>query len=96
MSIAIIAEIPGGNAQFDEEMQRRLGLEGNPPRGALARFSGPTEAGWRVVSVWESREAWEAFRRDRLEPALRETGSQPQFELWELNSVRIPAASQTT
>ncbi len=95
MSIAVIAEIPGGNAQFDEEMLSRLGLEASPPPGALARFSGPTEAGWRVVSVWESREAWETFRRDRLEPALRETGRQPQFELWELNSVRMPA-SQTT
>ena len=41
------------------------------PDGMIMRVAGPTEAGFRVIEVWECREAWEAFRDSRLRPALR-------------------------
>ena len=91
MAVAIIAEIPGGSAEFDGEIQRRLNIAANPPRGVMARFAGPTEGGWKIFSVWESEEDWEAFRRDRLEPVLREMGIRPRHEVWRLTSTLIPA-----
>jgi len=70
---------------------KAAGLIENPPAGILARLAGPMPGGWRVVSVWESREIWERFRTDRLDPAFKATGGpQPRFEEWDLQSVRFP------
>jgi hypothetical protein len=91
MAIVVTAEVPGGTAEQDDSIVERLDLAGNPPPGSLARVAGPAEGGWRIISVWESREAFEAFRRDRLEPALREVGRpSPNFTFWEVHSVRFP------
>ncbi len=40
------------------------------------------EGGWRVVDVWESQEAINAFFQEKLGPALQEAGipaAPPQF-----------------
>ena len=62
----------------------------DPPPGFLMRLAGPTEGGWRNLSVWESQEAFGAFRRERLEPALKQSGRPiPNFQIWQLHSVRV-------
>ena len=95
MAVMVIGNVPGGTAEQDQELLERMGLAQNPPAGVLARFAGPVASGWRIVSVWESREAWETFRRERLEPALRDAGRPaPDVELSDLHSVRLPAVGQ--
>ncbi len=90
MAIAVFADTLGGTAEQALALQQRMNLPANPPSGALASLAGPFEAGWRVVNVWESQEAWEAFRRDRLEPALQQLGfPTPQFMIWPLQGVVI-------
>ncbi len=90
MAVAVIAVNPGGTAEQDEALQRHLNLADNPPAGSLARLAGPVEGGWRIISVWDSEEAFTTFRRERLEPALQQAGrSVPQFEIAPLHSVRI-------
>jgi hypothetical protein len=90
MAIAISTENPGMTAELDDEMTRRLNLAENPPAGALGRLAGPGDAGWKILSIWESQEAWDAFRRDRLEPAIRAAGLEvPEFHIWQLHSVRF-------
>ena len=88
MAIAIIAEAPGGDAQLDQQISSLAGVSPTtPPPGALARLAGPTASGWRVVSVWESEAAWEAFRRDHLEPAFRQIGrDMPSIQVWSLDT----------
>ncbi len=39
--------------------------------------TGPTENGFRVVDVWESQEAFEAFGRDKLFAAFETAGVNP-------------------
>ena len=41
------------------------------PEGMVMRVAGATDAGFRVIEVWESRGAWEAFRDSQLRPVLR-------------------------
>lgn len=43
-------------------------LDGAIPEGLLLHAAGPTDEGFRIVGVWESKEAWERFRADRLGP----------------------------
>jgi hypothetical protein len=89
MAIAVISDFPGGTAEQDEARQQQLNVA-NPPRGALARLAGPFEGGWRVISVFESQETWDAFRRDRLDPMFQQAGlPAPQFQIWPLHSVMI-------
>jgi hypothetical protein len=48
------------------------------PDECIAHIAGPVEQGWRVITVWESREAFDRFREERLVPAIRElAGSEP-------------------
>ena len=90
MAVAIIADVPGGTADQDEALQRQMNLDDDPPAGALARLGGPHEGGWRIIAAWESQEAFETFRRERLEPALRQAGRPaPQIQIWPLHSARI-------
>ncbi len=90
MAIVVIAETPGVTAADDEAIQQRLNLAAQPPAGALARLAGPIDGGWRVLSVWESPEAWETFRRERLEPALQQAGRPtPSFQVWPVHTMRM-------
>ena len=91
MAVVIIAEIPGGTAEQDDQIQKDLNLNANPAPGAMFRVAGAIPGGWRIMSVWESEEAFDKFRRERLAPALQSAGRQmPDFEIWPVHSVRIP------
>lgn len=95
MAIVVMADVPGGNAQRDEELMRVMGTTEEPPPGVLLRLAGTAETGWRVISVWESREAFEEFRANTLEPALRQVGMpMPTFQFWPVESMRIMPAAQ--
>lgn len=40
------------------------------PKGLILHVAGPTDDGFRVIDVWESRDAWGRFHADRVAPAL--------------------------
>jgi hypothetical protein len=44
------------------------------PAGLVAHVAGPTGDGFRIIDVWESREAWETFRDEVLQPAVQRSG----------------------
>jgi hypothetical protein len=90
MAVLVIAEVPGGTAEQDKAMMQALNLEADPPKGARARLAGPTESGWRIASLWDSREAFDTFLRERLMPALQEGGRPgPELTFWPIESVII-------
>ncbi len=90
MAIVVIANNPSGSAEQDDEMVQHLGLAENPPAGSVLRVAGPFEGGWRIISVWESQDAFDTFRRERLEPLHQKVGRPvPQFQFAPLHSVRI-------
>ena len=41
-------------------------LAGPVPEGLVLHAAGPTDEGFRIIAVWESEDAWERFRADRL------------------------------
>lgn len=42
------------------------------PQGCEAHIAGPVDEGWRVITVWESRDAFDRFREEKLLPAIKE------------------------
>lgn len=50
------------------------------PDGLILHVAGPTDEGVRVIDVWESEEAWQRFRTERLDPAIAALGGPPRPE----------------
>jgi heme-degrading monooxygenase HmoA len=75
MAICVIVDNPKGDAEMYEQVFQRLAQSGAlPPPGAIFQVAGPADSGWRVVSVWDSRDAFERFAADRLAAAWAEVG----------------------
>lgn len=74
MAIAVICEAPGMTREIYDQVYRAMHREG-PPDGGLFHVAGPTQQGWRVVEVWESQDAFDAYARTTLQPLLRRQGA---------------------
>jgi hypothetical protein len=65
-------------------------MAGGPIEGALVHTAGFTGNGFRIFEVWESREDFERFFRDRLGPILKdlapEDDREPQTTVYELHN----------
>jgi hypothetical protein len=44
------------------------------PEGLVLHVAGPTDEGFRIIAVWESREAWQRFQTEALQPAVAALG----------------------
>jgi hypothetical protein len=60
----------GGTAAQYEVMLVELHPDGELPPGQVSSAAGPTDGGWMISAVWESREAFDQFRVQRLIPTL--------------------------
>ena len=63
-----------------DSVSERLDVESNPPAGLIVHTAGwdDDNGTFRIFDVWESREDFERFFQDRLQPVLDEL--MPQFE----------------
>jgi hypothetical protein len=74
MAVVIVNEIAGADQSFYDEVSPRTLSEGRLPDGCQLRIAGPSDAGWRVITVWDSEEQFEEFRDGTLIPAMQEAG----------------------
>jgi quinol monooxygenase YgiN len=65
MALAMLAEIPRLTRQQYESVAATINRAGTPA-GALFHAGGPSDSGYRVVEVWQNREAAEAFYGSEL------------------------------
>ena len=61
---------PGGTADQYAVILNAVHSEGALPPGQLSSAAGPTEGGWIISAVWESRGAFESFVAQTLMPSL--------------------------
>jgi hypothetical protein len=45
--------------------------DGSLPEGQVLHVAGPSDDGWVIVAIHESKESWESFRNDTLMPRLQ-------------------------
>lgn len=70
--IGVLVEIPELSTQESARIIEDLNLGGNPPKGQIFHAEGPMEGGGtRVIDVWESQEALDAFMRNQLGPVVQ-------------------------
>ncbi len=78
MAFVVIAHPPSRDAY--EKVMEKLGSADDPPAGLIIHTASELDGRVRVVDVWESREASEAFERDRLMPAFAAAGITPEMQ----------------
>lgn len=79
MALAMLAEISDLTRAEYEAVVKKVNESGSPA-GALFHAGGPIEGGYRVVEVWESREAADAFYgSDRYRQAAAASPAQPKI-----------------
>jgi hypothetical protein len=73
MALLITHFFEGGT----EDQYRKVVAKAHPaeglPAGQRYHAAGPTEGGWLIVAVWDSREAFDSFVHDTLVPVLQST-----------------------
>ena len=82
--MAVLMEnlVENGNTEFYDAVNEKLGIEADKPDGMIVHTAiDRGEDGLRIVDVWESREAFESFRDDRLMPAIQAVAEEKGVEM---------------
>ena len=85
------AEVPGmTQAQYEQAMQQiLLPMQARP--GFIAHLAGPTSGGWYVVEAWRSKEDFEAWIQEVVQPTLQAAGvAAPQIQDLPVQNVVTP------
>lgn len=70
MAVLVIQQVAATEAEY-RAVNDALDTRGNPPAGLIVHTGGPVGEGeLRVVDVWESAAAFEAFATQQLGPAI--------------------------
>lgn len=90
--VAQIVDMDGmGSKEYDRVTEvMRTGTEA--PKGILLHVAGGLANVWRVFNLWTSEQAFNDFRRDRLEPAFRQMGFnwKPRLEMFPVHRLMTP------
>lgn len=71
MAYGIVHTFPGGTqAQYEASIAAVHPSDGSLPEGQLYHAAGPSEGGWTITAVHDSRQSWERFRDGILMPAM--------------------------
>lgn len=72
MAYAIVHYFPGGTKpQYEAVLGAVHPSRDSLPKGQIFHAAGPSDGGWTIMAVHESRESWEQFRDDVLMPRLQ-------------------------
>ena len=90
MAVALLIEVPGMTQAQSDAVLRDLDLGGRLPAGQLLHFEGAADDGvFRVVDVWVSMAAFEAFSRERILPLFQRHGvaGHPKITTFEVHNL---------
>jgi hypothetical protein len=94
MAMVLIQNMDGVTLDQYDEVNAKLGVDDDPPAGLIVHTASPRDGGVRIVDVWESEDAWQRFREERLLPVVHEVfGEQagpPHQETHETHKVIKP------
>lgn len=88
MAVAVQMDFAGATLDQYDQINERIGLlPGGPAsRQELFHWVTDTGEGFRVVDVWESRDAFERFLHEKLDPVMAEVGipHPPRIQFFEV------------
>jgi hypothetical protein len=92
MATVMLMEWPGVSPDQYSRVMSNLGLDTNPPTGAMFHVAGFTGGSLRVLDIWDSQQAFERFQRDRLTQAVQKAGitGQPKVQYFPVHNIYTP------
>jgi hypothetical protein len=88
VSHAIVQDVAASWVEYERVAR---GLIDPAPAGLILHVAGPTDEGVRTIDVWETEEAWQRFRDERLAPSIGALGGAalPEPSLRELRPLQL-------
>ena len=76
MAVAIILDFPGATLEQYDRVLELMHLEpgGSGPPGSLFHMAMKTDDGMRVIDAWESRELFDRFAAEQIQPYTQQVG----------------------
>jgi hypothetical protein len=71
MAVALVRDIPGVTPEGYDAVVTEIGLDQEPAAGLIIHTAGMFNGVWREINIWESREGWDTFNRERIWPAVQ-------------------------
>jgi hypothetical protein len=72
MAYGVVHQFAGGTEeQYRASIAAVHPSDGSLPEGQVFHAAGPSEDGWTIVAIHESKESWEAFRDGTLLPRMQ-------------------------
>ena len=88
MAIAVLYELPEMVQEQYDKIIELLQRGGITAEGRTYHLAGSTGAGWRVLDVFESHNAIDAFVQNKLGPIMQEAQvTPPQIQIWPIHNV---------
>jgi len=92
MAVLMIGEVPGQTREGYDGMIAALGEVMKQTPGYILHMSHPTEDGWRVIEVWQSKAEATQFFATYVAPNLP-PGVRPKRIFYELHSLLTSEAA---
>lgn len=71
MAYGIVHRFAGGTkAQYEASIAAVHPSDGSLPEGQVFHAAGPSDGGWTIVAIHDSKESWEKFRDEILMPRM--------------------------
>jgi hypothetical protein len=70
----------GVGTQMYDGVTAELNIKNDPPEGLIFHWAGEVDGKWTVTNLWESRDAYDRFRQERLFPAIQKVSGRDPDE----------------
>jgi hypothetical protein len=73
MAYGVVHHFPGGTKeQYEASIAAVHPSRDSLPEGQIYHAAGPSDGGWTIIAVHDSRESWEKFRDGTLMPRMQQ------------------------
>jgi hypothetical protein len=91
MAVGIIQEYDGFQPENYERVCAEISFPQEWPEGLISHAAGPVDGGMRLVEIWASREQFDRFIAETIQPAIERTAGaaaseapEPRFTYFEV------------
>ena len=86
MRYGIRMELPGVTRDQYDGMHAHFAPMASSEPGFVAHIAGPTEGGWYITEVWESKAEHERFMQEKVFPTMPPDAPRPIIQEFEVYS----------
>jgi len=73
MAYGVVHHFPGGTKeQYEASIAAVHPSRDSLPKGQIFHAAGPSDGGWTIVAIHDSKETWESFRDGILMPRMQQ------------------------